>query len=96
MSDEIRALVDTEAQKRHDLEEILAEARRRLHDHSSFLRSYHELFSYNVGQALKENLRPFYGAVGKFSVALPSVLANGEKLRQSVRSIISSLDRRFS
>lgn len=50
--DEMRSLVETEGQKRHDLNGILAEGRCFFDDYSSLLRSSHEMFRDDVIRAL--------------------------------------------
>lgn len=52
--DQNHLLIYPEVRKRHDLEEMLAEERRYLNDHSSLVSSSKNLFCYDVNRGLQD------------------------------------------
>lgn len=70
--DESRDLVDAEVQKRQYLGDILTKARRRLDDYSSLPSSAHEMFRFDVDEALRDYLNPLCDAGHNRTVAFCS------------------------
>lgn len=71
--DQSRALVDAELRKLLNLEAILASLESGLDDHSSPRLFSHEMFLYDVSQALHDYLRPSFDALHGHIAAFHSV-----------------------
>lgn len=90
-------LIDAEAQRRQDIEALLAQSYPGLYDHSSLLLSSHMMLLYDFNQALHEYLQLFLDAVCKSTVAFRSastrqVDTHCKTLHQRASSITSYLD----
>lgn len=95
-----RALVETEAQKRRYLIEVMAEVWWCLDHHLSLLLSSHEMVRSDITPAFLDYLWPVFEAVRNRTVAFCSLRTrqvenHGEALRQSAPWIVSYLDHRF-